>query len=44
LGYVVAAYAVVLGTLVVYGIRVHRERRALIRRAGSDAPGSDEPR
>lgn len=31
MGYVIAAYAVVLGSLVAYGLRVEVERRALIR-------------
>ena len=32
MGYVIAAYAVVLGSLVAYGLRVEVQRRALIRR------------
>ena len=31
-GYVIAAYVVVLGTLVLYGARLHARRRALSRR------------
>jgi hypothetical protein len=33
LRYLIAAYAVVLGTLVVYGLRLQTQRRALLRRA-----------
>ncbi len=42
LDYVVAAYAVVIGTLLVYGLRIQARRRALIRRAeaGRSSPGS----
>ena len=36
LGYVIAAYAVVIGTLLVYGLRIQARRRALLRRAASD--------
>jgi hypothetical protein len=32
LGYVIAAYAIVIATLVGYGLRVQAERRALARR------------
>ncbi len=35
LGYVVAAYAVVIGTLLVYGLRIQARRRALLRRAAA---------
>ena len=31
MGYVIAAYAIVLGSLVVYGLRVQAQRRALAR-------------
>ena len=33
MGYVIAAYVVVLGTLIAYGARLHVRRRALQRRA-----------
>ena len=42
MGYVIAAYAVVLGTLVVYGVRLHLRRRALVRRDASEAAGAEE--
>jgi heme exporter protein D len=32
MGYVIAAYAVVLGSLLAYGFRVQAQRRALLRR------------
>jgi hypothetical protein len=35
LRYLIAAYAVVLGTLLVYGLRLQRQRRALLRRAAA---------
>jgi len=34
MGYVIAAYAVVLGSLIAYGVHVQLQRRALIRRQG----------
>ncbi len=37
MGYAIAAYVVVVGTLLVYGLRVHQQRRALIRRAEAAA-------
>lgn len=37
MGYVIAAYVVVLGALGVYGARLHARRRALERRAASRA-------
>ena len=39
MSYVIAAYAVVLGSLVVYGTRLHLRRRALLRAA--DAHDAD---
>jgi len=33
MGYVIAAYTVVLGSLLAYGVWVHAQRRALMRRA-----------
>ena len=38
MGYVIAAYAVVLGTLVIYGTRLHLRRRALRREAEARDP------
>ena len=38
MSYVIAAYVVVLGTLVAYGARLHLRRRALRRAAALDAP------
>jgi hypothetical protein len=35
LSYVIAAYVVVLGSLLVYGARLHARRRALRRREAS---------
>ena len=32
MGYAIAAYAIVIGTLVVYGWRLHAQRRGLLRR------------
>jgi len=37
MGYVIAAYVVVVGTLLGYGLRIHQQRRALIRRAAAAA-------
>ncbi len=44
LGYVIAAYAVVIGSLLVYGLRIQAGRRALMRRAaaGRTSPGPDD--
>ncbi len=42
MGYVIAAYALVVGSLVAYALWVQRERRALIRRErerGAAGPG-----
>lgn len=36
MGYVIAAYTVVIGTLVVYGIWIHVERRSLTRQSDAD--------
>ncbi len=33
MGYVIAAYTVVLGTLVVYGLWIHAQRRNLMRQS-----------
>jgi hypothetical protein len=33
LGYVIAAYAVVVGTLLVYGLRIESQRRKLLRKS-----------
>jgi hypothetical protein len=38
MGYAVAAYVLVLGTLAVYGLRLQRERRALARREQEPPP------
>lgn len=35
MSYLIAAYAAVLLTLVVYGLRIQAQRRALLRRASS---------
>ncbi|MDJ0850369.1 MAG: hypothetical protein QNK04_18515 [Myxococcota bacterium] len=40
MGYVIAAYTVVLGTLVVYGLWVHAQRRSLMRQ--TEAQGKAE--
>lgn len=37
MSYVIAAYVVVLGTLLVYGARLHARRRAQSRREASGA-------
>jgi hypothetical protein len=39
-GYLIAAYAVVIGTLVLYGLRIQAQRRAQLRRP----PLAAEPR
>ncbi len=47
--YTIAAYVIVVGALVAYGLRVHQQRRALIRRAAepaastATATATDEP-
>ncbi len=33
LGYTIAAYVIVIGVLAAYGLRIHGQRRRLIRRA-----------
>jgi hypothetical protein len=38
LGYLIAAYALVLGTLLVYGLWLQSQRRALMRRGEPDEP------
>lgn len=43
MSYVIAAYTVVLGTLVVYGARLHLRRRAL-RRAAQESDAGDRGR
>ena len=37
MGYLIAAYALVIVTLVVYGLRIQAQRRALMRREALDA-------
>ena len=37
MGYAVAAYVIVVGSLLLYGLRIHRQRRLLIRRAAQAA-------
>jgi len=44
MGYVVAAYVLVLGTLAVYGARLHARRRALVRRAAQSKDGDGPAR
>lgn len=43
MGYVIAAYVVVLGSLLVYGLRVQAQRRALSRSSDDVSPG-ESPR
>jgi hypothetical protein len=43
MSYAIAAYGLVIGTLVVYGLRVEAQRRALERAARREAQGSGEP-
>jgi hypothetical protein len=38
MGYVIAAYVIVLGSLLCYGLRVQAQRRALPRSSGDDEP------
>jgi hypothetical protein len=38
MGYVIAAYAIVAGSLLWYGLRLARERRALRRSLGEGGP------
>lgn len=41
MGYAIAAYAVVLGALILYGLRVQVQRRALLRQdRGRQDPGA----
>jgi len=41
MGYAIAAYAVVLGALILYGLRVQAQRRALLRQQrGREARGA----
>ncbi len=42
MGYVIAAYVIVIGSLAAYGLRVQLQRRALIRqdRAARERPGA----
>jgi hypothetical protein len=42
LGYVIAAYTLVLGTLLVYGLWLQRKRRELRARGEPDEPPEDE--
>ena len=44
MGYAIAAYAIVLGTLVVYGWRLHAQRRALLRRGPLEGVRGDRER
>lgn len=37
MGYLIAAYVVVVGSLVAYGLWIQHQRRALARRAGARA-------
>ncbi|MGI9591885.1 MAG: hypothetical protein ACR2P8_11000 [Myxococcota bacterium] len=43
MSYVIVAYAVVLGSLLLYGLRLHAQRRALGRHE-RDESGSETPR
>ena len=43
MGYVIAAYAIVLGSLLLYGVRVQAQRRALSRRSGDGPEGAGPP-
>ena len=43
MGYVIAAYAVVLGSLLLYGLRLQAQRRALSRHE-RDESGGESPR
>ena len=43
MGYVIAAYVVVLGSLVAYGVSVQLQRRALMRRESGRGASSQEP-
>jgi hypothetical protein len=40
MGYAIAAYVIVVGALVAYGLRVHQQRRALMRRAAESGDAS----
>jgi hypothetical protein len=40
LGYVIAAYAIVIGSLCVYALRVHSQRRRLMARGEQDSNDS----
>ena len=40
MGYVIAAYAVVLGSLLAYGLRLRAQRRALMRRERLEGEGA----
>jgi hypothetical protein len=42
--YLIAAYALVIGTLAAYGWRVQSQRRQLMRQTGSDEPGDRDER
>jgi hypothetical protein len=43
-GYAVAAYAVVIGSLLAYGLWIQAQRRALRRREDARRNGAPEPR
>ncbi len=43
MGYVIAAYVVVLGSLLAYGVRVQFQRRALMRRESARGASPQEP-
>ncbi len=41
MSYAIAAYVIVVGALVAYGLRVHQQRRALLRRAAASATATE---
>jgi hypothetical protein len=41
MSYAIAAYVIVVGAIVGYGLRVHQQRRALIRRAAESATAAE---
>jgi len=43
MSYVIAAYALVVGTLALYGWRLHRQRRELLRRPPAPPPSEPLP-
>ncbi len=44
MGYLIAAYAIVLGSLLGYGLRLQAQRRALVRRSGDAAEAGSPQR